>query len=197
MIHPGTQQKSPVIRHKIRTVVYISRIAGPRLGHYRRRLVLNIQERGVGAAKGMAADLLRLGDAIVGGNGNTVAARLAEKLSPATKDEKFGADIAGIFVVLLGPEKEAADLTLLKKSLASEGQVAEIMAGGIRPIAGAGSTELRDAPRLAATYGGKAEDWAKITSGSFKAADGTNLQLHAYQNVRRGQVVELGTVLSK
>jgi hypothetical protein len=67
---------------------------------------------------------------------------------------------------------------------ASQQQVAEIASGAGQPIAGAGTgTELRDAPRLAATYGGQPEDWAKVTSSNYQAADRSLFETHAYQNM--------------
>jgi len=66
------------------------------------------------------------------------------------------------------------------------------LAGGGEIIAGAGSnTVLRDAPRLAAQYGGNAADWAKVSTESFKAVDGSVIAAHAYRNVVTGLVVEV------
>jgi hypothetical protein len=69
-------------------------------------------------------------------------------------------------------------------------------------IPGAG-TALKDAARLAATYGGDEVDWVKVASshvtppggaGGFDMA-GYNggFEVHAYQNVKTGQIVELKT----
>ena len=85
-------------------------------------------------------------------------------------------------------------LTSLNKQLASETQMADVAAGEGKVIAGAGSSEvLRDAPRLAAQHGGNASDWAKVTSWTFKAADGTHIEVHAYQHIPTGRVVEFRT----
>jgi RHS repeat-associated protein len=93
----------------------------------------------------------------------------------------------------------AADAT---KALKSDLQVQELMSGSGVPIAGAGTgTPLRDAARLAETYGGEQGDWVKITSshaggvggsGSFgeMGYSGSGFEAHAYQNVKTGQVVE-------
>ncbi|TCV90941.1 VENN motif pre-toxin domain-containing protein, partial [Biostraticola tofi] len=79
----------------------------------------------------------------------------------------------------------------LNKSLASEAQLAELAKNGGKPVAGSGAEKtLRDAPRLAAEYGGNASDWSKITSSSYKAADGTVFEIHAYRNTVTGQMVE-------
>ncbi len=90
------------------------------------------------------------------------------------------------------------------KALASDLQVQEVMSGAGTPLAGAGTgTTLRDANRLAATYGGEPGDWAKVgssnvtpagASGGFdKAGFNGGFEVHAYQNVKTGQVVELKT----
>lgn len=82
----------------------------------------------------------------------------------------------------------------LSKQLASQQGVGQIMAGKGQAIAGAGTkTALRDAGRLAEQYGGKAGDWAKVSSTNFRAADGTPISTHAYQNTATGQIVEMKT----
>jgi hypothetical protein len=83
------------------------------------------------------------------------------------------------------PASNAVSGKLLKRQLASEGQMAERGS----PIFGAGTGRaLRDSPRLAQTYGGGAEDWAKMGSSTYK--DGGGLwdlfETHWYQNVRTG-----------
>ncbi|HKU73659.1 MAG TPA: RHS repeat-associated core domain-containing protein, partial [Pyrinomonadaceae bacterium] len=100
---------------------------------------------------------------------------------------------AGIFgsVVFKGA---GAGITQLNKQLASEGQMAQVAAGEGEAIAGAGtSTTLRDAPRLAAEHGGTVSDWAKVRSWSYRAADGTTYEIHAYQNTITGKLVEYKT----
>ena len=83
------------------------------------------------------------------------------------------------------------DSVLWTKMLASDAQVAELLSSGGRAIAGAGTdTLLRDAPRLAATYGGEASDWAKVSSSVYKAADGLIVETHAYLNTVTKQIVE-------
>ena len=82
----------------------------------------------------------------------------------------------------------------LNKSLASQQQVGEILSGNGTPLAGSGTGKtLRDAERLASQYGGNVEDWAKVGSSNFKAADGTSFETHAYQNFTTGSIVELKT----
>ncbi|MEW9899034.1 RHS repeat-associated core domain-containing protein [Chitinivorax sp. PXF-14] len=96
--------------------------------------------------------------------------------------------------VSTGAESVANGLRL-NKSLASEQQAAELLSGGGVNVAGNGTrTVLRDAPRLAAEYGGQASDWAKISSGSYRAVDGLQFEIHAYKNVATGQVVELKSI---
>lgn len=94
-------------------------------------------------------------------------------------------------IIGIGSTAASVDAIQLTKSLASEAQVAEILAGGGVPIAGAGtSTALKDAPRLAATYGGQVSDWSKITSSVYKAADGVIVETHAYMNAVSKKIVE-------
>ncbi|HSL56061.1 MAG TPA: hypothetical protein VK868_16775 [Pyrinomonadaceae bacterium] len=52
---------------------------------------------------------------------------------------------------------------------------------------------MNDAPRLAAQYGGKAGEWAKVLVGNDKAADGLTYETHAYQHSPTGKVVEFKT----
>ncbi|WP_399200677.1 hypothetical protein [Tenebrionicola larvae] len=79
----------------------------------------------------------------------------------------------------------------LNKSLASEAQLSELARTGGLAVAGSGTeTKLRVAEDLAKQYGGKASDWSKVTSSSYKAADGTIFEIHAYRNAVTGQLVE-------
>jgi filamentous hemagglutinin len=69
--------------------------------------------------------------------------------------------------------------------------LAELAKNGGKSVSGSGvGVILRDAPRLAAEYGGNASDWSKITSSSYKATDGTVFEIHAYRNTVTNQVVE-------
>jgi len=69
--------------------------------------------------------------------------------------------------------------------------VGELLSGGDKAIAGAGTNvPLRDVGRLVSQYGGKAGDWAKVTS----TAPG-HLQTHAYRNVVTGEVMELKSIV--
>jgi RHS repeat-associated protein len=82
----------------------------------------------------------------------------------------------------------------LQKQLASEAQMAEVVAGGSRIIAGAGARKsIDDINRLVTQYGGKSNDWSKISSSTFTAADGARFEIHAYKNSATGAVVELKT----
>jgi hypothetical protein len=86
----------------------------------------------------------------------------------------------------------------LTKKIAFDGLEAELLAGGGEIIAGAGSnTVLRDVPRLVAQYGGTAADWAKVSTKSFKAVDGSVIAAHAYKNVVTGLVVEMKGIIDK
>ncbi|MDE1464948.1 RHS repeat domain-containing protein [Spartinivicinus poritis] len=83
----------------------------------------------------------------------------------------------------------------LKKQLKSEEQLADIKAGGGTPTHGADAKANLDvADRLVRTYGGKKSDWQKVSSDSYKAADGSHVEIHAYRNVSTGQVYEPKTI---
>jgi RHS repeat-associated protein len=113
----------------------------------------------------------------------------AEALADATRSAVLGA-VRGAQQArtVLRPSKKAdEEARKLHRKLTVEEGIAELRAGKGEVIAGAGSTvALRDAPRLAAQYGGKKEDWAKISS----TAPGRS-QMHAYKNILTGQVVEI------
>lgn len=44
--------------------------------------------------------------------------------------------------------------------------------------------------RLVATYGGDADDWAKMSTGTRVAPDGTHISVHWCENVKTGLRVE-------
>gem|GEM_PF-2102253 len=52
---------------------------------------------------------------------------------------------------------------------------------------------VRDAPRLVAMYGGKAKDWVKVSSKTYREANGFKFATHWYKNVRTGKIVEYKT----
>lgn len=88
----------------------------------------------------------------------------------------------------------SADALRLAKNLASREQMH--LPGNA--MAGAGSkVVLRDVGRLVKTYGGKASDWAKMSSKKYQALDGREFETHWYQNMRSGKRVEFKTQLVK
>jgi hypothetical protein len=75
-------------------------------------------------------------------------------------------------------------------------QLAEALAGIGKSIAGAGAKKaIEDIDRLVAQHGGRAVDWAKMTSGTFKARNGSKVETHWYENVRTGVRVEFKSKL--
>ncbi|MGT2455575.1 hemagglutinin repeat-containing protein [Cupriavidus basilensis] len=91
----------------------------------------------------------------------------------------------------LGAIFNSADGANLNKSLASQQQLSQLASTGGVPIAGSGTdVPLRDTRRLVAEYGGNANDWSKVSSGSYTAADGTRFEIHAYRNSITGKLVE-------
>ncbi|MBS0057362.1 hypothetical protein KEM40_18230 [Yersinia sp. Marseille-Q3913] len=76
--------------------------------------------------------------------------------------------------------------------------MADLAKNGGTAVAGHGaSVALRDSSRLVAEYGGKAENWSKVSSKSYKAVDGIAFEIHAYRNVVTGQLVEPKTIVIK
>jgi RHS repeat-associated protein len=87
--------------------------------------------------------------------------------------------------------QNVANASKLAKQLGSQEGVAELLSGGGKAIAGAGTkVPLRDVGRLVSEHGGRPGDWAKITS----TAEG-HLQTHAYRNVVTGEVIELKSII--
>ena len=91
-----------------------------------------------------------------------------------------------------GAASSAANGLRLGKQLASEAGSAQLLAGGGKAMAGAGTgSPIRDVGRLVSEYGGKAGDWAKVTSGAQKFSDLTTIEVHGYRNVVTGETIEL------
>ena len=90
----------------------------------------------------------------------------------------------------------AAELERLRRQLTSDAQFAEVVPGNGTPIFGAGTgTTLNDAESLAERSGGDPGGWSKMggTSSSHygtSQSDGTNFEIHWYENVETGQIVE-------
>ena len=94
--------------------------------------------------------------------------------------------------------REGSSDVRLWKQLASQELLAEAQAGKGIAIAGAGARRGRaidDAARLVEQYGGDAGDWAKMTTRTRVADDGTSMAIHWYENVRTGQRFEYKTKL--
>ena len=98
----------------------------------------------------------------------------------------------GILLTPGGAEAVSSDAVSLGKSLASESQMAEKG----QAIIGAGTNiELKQAGTLAADYGGKPGDWAKMTSTAYRAGDGTVISTHWYENVVSGIQAEFKSII--
>ncbi len=131
-------------------------------------------------------DLLEAGGAYcrIGDTALTIASFITPGLS-AVKARIVGGPAASGASSALNQLRLAEDLT---RQEASSGSFA-------RRIAGAGSsTSLRDAPRLANTYGGNPNDYSKMVGRSHNLPDGTQVQFHWYRNVLTGEIVEMKPV---
>ena len=87
----------------------------------------------------------------------------------------------------------------LARQLTSEEQMGQALAGRGEPVFGAGTNRrLLDAERLSQQYGGSPAEWAKMRGASsdvhgIQTPAGNNFEIHWYQNVKTGKVVELKT----
>lgn len=86
--------------------------------------------------------------------------------------------------------KHGDEAAQLGKKLASEQQMAELAGGGGTVTHGATTKEsLRQGERLAAQYGGEVGSYQKVSSSSYKAADGGHVETHAFRNSETGQII--------
>ncbi len=119
------------------------------------------------------------------------AASIAYGAAKRSKLDKVGGEVAN-----RGAYGHKAN-TGLKKQLKSEAQLADINNGGGVPTHGAGAPRKLDvAGRLEKQYGGNASDWQKVSSDAYKSTDGGHVEIHAYRNVRTGQVVEPKSIVN-
>jgi RHS repeat-associated protein len=139
----------------------------------------------------MSAGLSKLVPWLSGPQGQEAMTTAAEVLT----GQELGP--GGVPAGRVGGAKEATDDAIqLAKQLASEETASELLHGGGRAMAGAGSRrQIDDIARLVATYGGDAGDWAKITSASRRISNGVIIETHAYKNIVTGVVYEIKTKL--
>jgi RHS repeat-associated protein len=146
--------------------------------------------------------------------GEEMAQRFAKSTEPRRPNESFlhyvfrlvaaiasapGTEMFPMVGVVKGAQlatSGAVNALQLAKQLASEATAAELLAGGGKIMAGAGTKmPIRDVARLVSQYGGEAGDWAKITSATQKMIDGVTIETHAYKNISTGVLYELKTKL--
>jgi RHS repeat-associated protein len=85
----------------------------------------------------------------------------------------------------------------LAKQLDNENQLAQVLANQGNPIAGAGASKpIRDIVRIVQEYGGKVSDWSKVTSYPYQTPAGQIIEVHAYETLATGQVVEPKSVMN-
>jgi len=93
--------------------------------------------------------------------------------------------------------KHGDEAAQLGKKLASEQQMAELAGGGGTVTHGPTTKQpLRQGERLAAQHGGEAGTYQKVSSSSYKAADGGHVETHAFRNSETGQIIEPKTVIN-
>ncbi len=147
--------------------------------------------------KGTAKDLKAAGEA-VGGILSIPFAGPASELGEAGGQAVRSA-LSTAAESLNAPASSAIQAQSLARQLTSEEQAGQILQGDGHPLIGAGTGRpLQAADRLAQDYGGAPEDWVKVGSDSSAAHGvqtpaGKNFEIHAYQNVKTGQVVEMKT----
>jgi hypothetical protein len=141
--------------------------------------VTNLLSAGISVAEG------KYGEA---GLSVLAAVPLVGVIGEVGKGAKLAEEAAG---AVRGGAQSIANASKLAKQLSSEEGAAELLSGGGKAVAGAGTkVPLRDVGRLVSEYGGKPGDWAKITSTAEE-----HLQTHAYRNVVTGEVVELKSIV--
>jgi RHS repeat-associated protein len=151
----------------------------------------------VGSANRVADQIRKVGGQVAGAyvragksvyRGYSIAAKaVAQGLTgnPQTSLTNFSTkDLNNVFANLtlfLAPEEAGTneELVNLNKSLASEAQMGET---GTAIMGGDTGVPLKQADRLASQYGGEPGDWQKMTSSNYKAADGSMVETHWYQN---------------
>ncbi len=146
----------------------------------------------------VVGDGINIGDAVMHPSTATIAAAVVGAVpvigGTAAKAIKETAAVAAHI-----PSKGAAagEAVQLAKKLASESQVAELASGGGTVTHGADTEKaLTQADRLAGQYGGKAEDYQKVSSSSYTASDGSHVETHAYRDQQSGQVIEPKTIVN-
>ncbi|WP_422506603.1 RHS repeat domain-containing protein [Stenotrophomonas sp. GZD-301] len=93
--------------------------------------------------------------------------------------------------------KHGDEAAQLGKMLASEQQMGELASGAVKVTHGASTPKpLRQAERLAGEYGGDASSYQKVSSSSYKAADGGHVETHAFRNADTGQIIEPKSVIN-
>ncbi len=93
--------------------------------------------------------------------------------------------------------KHGDEAAQLGKKLASEQQMGELVSGAGKATHGASTpVALRQADRLAGEYGGNPSSYQKVSSSSYKAADGGHVETHAYRNAETGQIIEPKSVIN-
>ena len=88
----------------------------------------------------------------------------------------------------------AADYLRLKDKLSGEEIFEEALRGRGTPMIGSSTSRaLRDAQRLADTYGGHPADWSKMGGASRTLSDGRKIEIHWYENLKTGVRCEYKT----
>ena len=86
--------------------------------------------------------------------------------------------------------KSVANKLRLNKQLASESQMKN--PGNSMKV-----KEVHQAERLSKQYGGKPNDWKKMSSNKYISSDGVQFETHWFENTKTGQKVEFKTKFPK
>ncbi len=90
-----------------------------------------------------------------------------------------------------GDAKSAVSGLNLQKQLASESQMSELASGGGTVI----SQPAKQAERIASETGANPSNIQKVSSSSFVAKDGQQIQTHAFRNSSNNAVIEPKTII--
>ncbi len=127
--------------------------------------------------------------------GHTAAAIRTGKWDKQTfkQDAKdIGSDVLSVFIpgVPAGLNKVGRVVTT-QRIEAGKRLLQKIYSNEYRVMAGKGvKKKINDINRLVKTYGGRPNDWQKITSRHETLMDGSKIQIHAYRNDATGKIYE-------
>ena len=102
-------------------------------------------------------------------------------------------DVAAKGIKAAGNAKSAANGVNLQKQLASESQVSQLSEGGGTVI----SQPAKQADRIAGQTGADPNNIQKVSSDSFTAKDGQQIQTHSFRDASTNELIEPKTIIDE